>query len=274
MGIARALRRVKRQAKRGGLGALRTGLGEELRSGSIPAPLQGAARRIAALIDPGSARRAARAPGSSASPAVVRTPPETLRHEPPEHANQLGSDRGVPPAPEPQALAEGTAVDPITVGATPVYDATPIEAAPVDATPADLSIPDATPIVVAAEALVSEPDATEPAASEPDATERGPTEADATEPALSAPEASAEATPQLADAPEAEPATSRSPAGAEAKANKPTSGNAKKKGNAEAPDDEAKEKLAAPVGEAKSAARSGPKGKRSKGHGGKTSKKK
>lgn len=258
MGIARALRRVKRQAKRGGLGALRTGLGEELRSGSIPAPLQGAARRIAALIDPGSARRSSRKPGSSATSAVVGVPAESLRHAPREYADQLGRDLGDGPAAEPQAPANGTEVDAVAIGATPVYDATPVEAAPVDATPDDLSIPDAAAVVVASDAGASEPDASEPVASEPNASERLAVEPDATEPALSAPEAASaeEAAPARVDQPQA-----------------------KKKGNGQQPgtaatSSEAKEKLAAPAEEAKSAARSGPKGKRPKGHGGKTSKKK
>jgi hypothetical protein len=163
MGIARALRRVKRQAKQGGLGALRSGLGEELRSGAIPAPLRGAARRIAAIIDPRSGR--ARQPGSTAVPIVERTPPETLRHAPPAQANKVGSDRGDAPS-QPEAPRADDTVDPISVGATPVYDATPTEVAPVDATPANATpanvVADVTLVVSDAELVdVPQPEAVE-----------------------------------------------------------------------------------------------------------------
>jgi hypothetical protein len=221
MGIARALGRVKRQAKRGGLGALRSGLGEELRSGSIPAPLRGAARRIAALIDP--TRPSSHKPGSSATPVVERAHTESLRAAPPEHANKLGSDRGDAPITEPEQPASDVAVDPIAVGATPVYDATPTEVAPIDATPDEVALVDVTPVVVESEQVE-----------------------------LSAVEEAA--------------------APVEPSAPKKKSGNAgakKKAGPAEA-----KEKLAPAGEEAKSAARSGTKAKRSGPQGGKASKKK
>lgn len=241
MGIARALRRVKRQAKRGGLGALRSGLGEELRSGAIPAPLRGAARRIAAIIDP--SRRSSHQPGSTATPVVERAPMETLRHAPPAQANKLGSDRGDAPV-EPEAPVETDVVDPITVGATPVYDATPLEVEPVDATPADVA-----PVVV-------EPVAVEPVIAEPVAIE--PAEAEA----LSE-------TPVRAEGPKAV-APAAAEAASEQSAPKPK---AKKKAGASVPPP-AKEKLAPASGQATPATRSTTKAKRSGGQGGKTSKKK
>lgn len=60
MGITRAIERVKRRAKLGGLNGviaglgheLRAGLGHELRSSAIPRPLRGAAERLAAFLEP------------------------------------------------------------------------------------------------------------------------------------------------------------------------------------------------------------------------------
>jgi hypothetical protein len=243
MGIARALKRVKRQAKRGGLGALRSGLGEELRSGAIPGPLRGAARRIAAIIDPGS-KRSGYQPGSTATPIVERAPVETLRHAPPAQANKVGSDRGDAPV-QPEAPSDADQVDPISVGATPVYDATPVVAAPIDATPSDVATVEVTPVVVSAPDVAVE---SEPAAVEKEA-------------------AGVESAPKAA-APKAKPAVQ--PKG---QPKKPADGAPKAKPSSP-PAAPAKEKLAAAGEDAKSAARSGTKAKRSGGQGGKTSKKK
>ncbi|MET0286645.1 MAG: hypothetical protein ABW352_19345 [Polyangiales bacterium] len=237
MGIARALKRVKRQAKRGGLGALRSGLGEELRSGAIPGPLRGAARRIAAIIDPGS-KRSTYQPGSTATPIVDRAPTETLRHAPPAQANKVGSDRGDAPV-QPEAPSDTDEVDPISVGATPVYDATPAVVAPIDATPSDVASADVTPVVVSAPLVIeSEPVEPKPAAEKP-------------------------------AKPEAKPAA-QPKAQSKAQPKKPANGKAKPS----TPPAAAKEKLAPSEEAAKSVARSGTKAKRSGGSGGKTSKKK
>ncbi|HEX5658227.1 MAG TPA: hypothetical protein VFX59_13580 [Polyangiales bacterium] len=98
------------------------------------------------MIDPTS-KRASRQPGSTATPVVERTPPETLRHAPPEQPNKVGSDRGDAPV-EPEVLVDTDSVDPISVGATPVYNATPLEVQPVDATPADVAVGEVTPLVI------------------------------------------------------------------------------------------------------------------------------
>jgi hypothetical protein len=259
MGIARALRRVKRQAKQGGLNALRSGLGEELRSRSVPGPLRGAARKIAAFIDPSSVARSAHKPGSSATIATSeRTHTENLRPVPPEHANKLGSDLGEPPVSEPVAPAEDTAVDPRVVGATPVFNATPAEVEPVDATPSDIAPIDATPVTLDASALA----------------EAAPVAAAA---GVEAPERS-----DAADVPANEPAapTSSDPTvGAQAASQgsgpKNKGGANKKQGNGNTAASTAeKEKLAPSEEAAKSAARSGPGAPKRPNHGGKTSKKK
>ncbi len=211
MGLARALRRVKKQAKRGGLGALRSGLGEELRSGAIPGPLRSAARRIAAIIDPHTAH-GARKPGSTATPAYEAPRTETLRHAPPAQANKLGSDRGDAPV-EPTTLSDSDAVNPISVGATPVYDATPVEAEPVDATPQDVVrevVQDIAPVIVsnvetsAAPAPVEDVVLEEPAPAKPAAkTKNGASKKKASAPAAATKE-------KLAPAPEAAKSAARS----------------------------------------------------------------
>jgi hypothetical protein len=244
MGITRALQRVKRQAKRGGLGALRTGLGEGLRSASIPRPLRGAAKRIAALLDPATmARHSSHKPGATATPAVERTHTENLRAVPPEHANRVGSDRGDAPSTEPEAPDSSTVVDPIAVGATPVFDATPLEVEPIDASPSDIAAVDATPITL---------------------------EATPVEVASEAVEVAVEPAPEPVPAPA--PAAAKQKA--KAKSKHGANGSAKKPAAPLAA--EPKEKLAPAEEAAKSAARSGPKGaaKRPHGQGGKTSKKK
>jgi hypothetical protein len=255
MGITRALQRVKRQARRGGLGALRTGLGEGLRSASIPRPLRGAAKRIAALLDPASmSRHSSHKPGSTATHAVERAHTENLRAVPPEHANKVGSDRGDAPSTEPEALDSGTAVDPVAVGATPVYDATPLEVEPVDASPTDVAAVDATPITLEATSVAVAAGAVE-AVVEP-----APEPVLAPAPAAAKPKAKAK--PRHVEA--------RPRAGEQRAAH----GSAKKSAAPLAA--EPKEKLAPAEEAAKSAARSGPKGaaKRPHGQGGKTSKKK
>jgi hypothetical protein len=296
MGIARALRRVKRQAQRGGLGALRSGLGEELRSGAIPRPLRKAARRIAALIDPNTERAAKRQPGSTATPAVERPPVETLRHAPPAQANKLGSDRGDAPI-EPEPPLDTTAVDPLRVGATPVYDATPVEVAPLDATPAVVALADVTPIVIDAESALDAEAAVDAeeavdagealdAVSDAEAEVQAGPEADADLAVAAAPQIEAElaAVAELAatadpDQDDDEPAVELEPRAsvpaAKHKAKKkPGNGASKPKPAANASPAQPKEKLAPAEEEAKSAARSGAKAKRSGGQAGKTSKKK
>jgi hypothetical protein len=190
MGIARTIERVKRQAKQGGLGAVRATLGEELRSSAIPAPLRSAAQRLAALLDPArspepapstvyqvsyeQAGRSAPAnenerkrphadPASSAQRLEEVSLTSPVR--PPEHVTTTGNDSGAAPD-EPAPELE---VDPSAVGATPTFDATPVEAAALDATPREAAPIDATPALI--EPLTSptrEPHATaKPDRSEP-----------------------------------------------------------------------------------------------------------
>ncbi|MDB4989050.1 MAG: hypothetical protein JWN04_4228 [Myxococcaceae bacterium] len=140
MGIARAIRRVKRQAKQGGFTAVMTGLGEGLRSRAVPAPLRGAARKIAALIDP------TRSPKSRPASTPRHTKHGTPSHEPLTESEGGGARArggvapiGVDSGAEPLEPADDTPVDAVRVGATPTYNATPVEVAPLDATPVEVT---------------------------------------------------------------------------------------------------------------------------------------
>ena len=157
MGIARAIRRVKRQAKQGGLNAVMTGLGEGLRSRSVPAPLRGAARKIAALIDPTRAPKASHHTAASHAPehgtqaardglGVVAGLPELDPGiaRPPAEVTPTGVDSGA----EPSEPIDGTPVDPLAVGATPTYNATPLQVEPVDASPAEVKAVEVEPLEV------------------------------------------------------------------------------------------------------------------------------
>jgi hypothetical protein len=159
MGIARAIERVKRQAKSGGLQGVIAGLGKELRSEQIPVPLRAAAERIARLLP---AERGGVAPPQpealqakttyvavtkEVQPAPVESVVPTLGETAREGLSATGTDSGVEPGPlEPD---DDTPVDPETVGATPIVNASPIEVAPLDASPVEVAPLDASPIEIA-----------------------------------------------------------------------------------------------------------------------------
>jgi hypothetical protein len=234
MGIARALRRVKRQAKQGGLSSMRSEIGEGLRSRAVPAPLRGAARKLASLIDPTRpAKKAHHAPSHAA--------PRTHAHadapeidpgiaRPPAEVTATGVDSGAEPA-EP---LDGTPVDATTVGATPTYNATPIEVEPVDATPVAVSPAEVTALEITAleiEPLEAEPPEAEPAEAKPTAAKL-----DKPKPASTSSQAASKSKPQPRKSLAKKPPTSVSaPSAPEA----------------------TKEKLAADHGAAKHLARSG-----------------
>ncbi|MDB4974399.1 MAG: hypothetical protein JWN48_2740 [Myxococcaceae bacterium] len=147
MGIARAIRRVKRQAKQGGLNAVIEGLGEGLRSRSVPAPLRGAARKIASLIDPTRSARKGRPGSSPAAHASTRSAAARATSADPYLEPAPGSARtptevtatGVDSGAEPSEPSDDMLVDAQRVGATPTYNATPVEVAPVDASPSEVA---------------------------------------------------------------------------------------------------------------------------------------
>lgn len=175
MQIARTIRRVKRQAREGGLGALRVSLGEELRSSAIPSPLRPAARRLAALLDPGRSRASsqqtpaalAQSSLSSARGGDGGDGEEARRsasvYEPAPSAEPASADSSAVPlvstatdsGAQPVEPAADTQVDARVVGATPTVNATPVEAQAVDASPVEVSVVDATPTAVAAVAEVA-----------------------------------------------------------------------------------------------------------------------
>lgn len=255
MGIARAIRRVKRHAKQGGLNAVMTGLGEGLRSRSVPAPLRGAARKIAALIDP---TRSAKTSHYAAHTAQHDT---TVDHG---DAGELGLERGIASPPsevtptgvdsgaEPSEPLEGTPVDPLAVGATPTFNATPLQVEPIDATPDEVKPIEVAPIEVSLRELPS---------ADLGANEDGPAATDA----------------QLDDGPVVSSAPSLEqspPSGA-----KPKKNAAKKPAQAQTKPETSeptKEKLAADGEAAKSVARSGSRAakRRASPRAGNTSKKK
>ena len=68
MPIARAIERITRRAQEGGLIAVLTSVGEELRGEAIPRPLRQVAQRIATLLD---GKRSALASGTSGAEAAV-----------------------------------------------------------------------------------------------------------------------------------------------------------------------------------------------------------
>lgn len=141
MRISRAIGRVKRQAKQG-----MAGLGEGLQSAVVPRPLRGAARRLAELL--GASKATARArkeplrPHAAATSAAYQP---QVASDTPDEVTFTGTDSGVEPNDEPR---DDTPVDPSAVGATPTYDATPVEVAPLEVTPVDASPVDATPLEV------------------------------------------------------------------------------------------------------------------------------
>ena len=186
MGIARAIERVKRQAKSGGLQGVIAGLGKELRSEQIPVPLRAAAHRIARLL-PAERGRAGggvnnqREPAQSSAlhaktihagvtptavtptvvipkavaPKAVVTAVEAAPLEefvatasagPREGASPTGTDSGAEPGP---IEPDGDVpVDAEAVGATPIVNASPIEVAPIDASPIEVAPIDASPIEI------------------------------------------------------------------------------------------------------------------------------
>jgi hypothetical protein len=252
MGIARAIRislarprarldRMKRQAEQGGLSAVRSELGEGLRSRAVPAPLRGAARKLASLIDPSRpAKKAHHTP--HAAPRTHAGSPEIDPGvaRPPAEVTTTGVDSGAEP-PEP---LDGTPVDASTVGATPTYDATPIEVEPVDATPVAVSALEVTPLEVTpleVQALEAEP-------LEAEALEAAPVAAEPTKPkpAAATAHAASERKPQPAQPrkPEKRPAASATAPSARAAT---------------------KEKLAADHGAAKHLARSGSRAAKKRG---------
>ena len=257
MGIARAIRislarprarfdRMKRQAEQGGLSAMRSELGEGLRSRAVPAPLRGAARKLASLIDPTRPAKKAHHTPHSPPRTHARSPeldPGVAR--PPAEVTATGVDSGAEP-PEP---LDGTPVDASVVGATPTYNATPIEVEPVDATPVVVSAVEVTPLEVTpldVQALAAEPVAAEPAAAEPVAAE--PVAAESRKPKRAA--ASAHATSER----KPQPSQPRKP-----EKKPPASTTAP---SARAP---TKEKLAADHGAAKHLARSGSRAAKKRG---------
>lgn len=179
MGIARAIERVKRQARQGGLSAVMAGLGEELRSTQIPGPLRSTAQRIATLLEGGRSGAGARPKQAPTQGDAVPTPgngqPVTVPSagaasntnavpQPSEVADAAarrvdtvplsggaadamttGTDSGAVPTSEP---APSTPVDPVEVGATPEVVAGPLEVEPVDASPVDVAPTDASPIEI------------------------------------------------------------------------------------------------------------------------------
>ena len=173
MGIARAIRRVKRQAKQGGLNAVMTGLGEGLRSRSVPAPLRGAARKIAALIDPTRASEASHhgAPSHAAQHGAKHATeaardglgvvgglpePDPGIARPPARVTPTGVDSGA----EPSEPLDGTPVDPLVVGATPTFNATPLQVEPIDASPAEVKAIEVQPLEISLRELPIAEDAT------------------------------------------------------------------------------------------------------------------
>lgn len=169
MGIARAIERVKRQAKQGGLSAVMAGLGEELRNRQLPRPLRGTAERIATLLEggaratpsnehsgePSNGRGDVGIVGAASNTNAIPQPIEVARAtamgvgsppRAPGSASSTGSDSGAEPGPvEP---ASSTPVDPLAVGATPEVIASPVQVEPVDASPVEVEVVDATPIEV------------------------------------------------------------------------------------------------------------------------------
>lgn len=154
MRISRAIGRVKRQAKQG-----MAGLGEGLTSSVVPRPLRGAARRLAELLgankptsrarkDPPRVHAAPTASAPAYQPQVVIKTPT--------HVTFTGTDSGVEPNDEPR---DDTPVDPRVVGATPTYNATPIEVAPLEVTPVDATPIDATPVEIQTAAIIVEAEA-------------------------------------------------------------------------------------------------------------------
>jgi hypothetical protein len=149
MRISRAIGRVKRQAKQG-----MAGLGEGLQSSVVPRPFRGAARRIAELLGANKPTARARKDQPRSHPAPSHEPyqPQVVSITP-DHVTFTGTDSGVEPNDEPR---DDTPVDPRAVGATPTYNATPLEVAPVEVTPIDATPVDATPLEIAPAALDGE----------------------------------------------------------------------------------------------------------------------
>lgn len=154
MRISRAIGRVKRQAKQG-----MVGLGEGLTSSVVPRPLRGAARRLAELLGANKPTSRARKdpPRVHAAPAASAPAyqPQVVTKTP-DHVTFTGTDSGVEPNDEPRV---DTPVDPRVVGATPTYNATPVEVAPLEVTPIDATPIDATPVEIETAAIIVEAEA-------------------------------------------------------------------------------------------------------------------
>lgn len=282
MRISRAIGRVKRQAKQG-----MAGLGEGLQSSVVPRPLRGAARRLAELLGANKPTSRARKdpPRPHAAPAASAPAyqPQVVTKTP-THVTFTGTDSGVEPNDEPR---DDTPVDPRVVGATPTYNATPIEVAPVEVTPIDATPVDATPIEIAPAVIVG------PADDELASSDVGDTEADVsdakatgTEAARAQRTASVEAHAEplatqvdttRAEPGDAKPAATKKPSVPPKAKAQPRAGNGNgKKRAAGAVDDATSKEKVAPSGEAaKTLARSGSGGaKKRSGSRADTSKKK
>jgi hypothetical protein len=218
---------------------------------------------------------------AAASAAVYQ--PQVVTNTP-DHVTFTGTDSGVEPNDGPR---DDTPVDPRVVGATPTYNATPIEVAPVEVTPIDATPVEVTPIEIATTAVVAETysevsdaelsDADVSDADHSSLARRGRTRGFDAEVSRVASAQAAVSEPEASEAPAAKPAAAKKPSVPPKASSRGGHGdsNGKKRAAAAVPDATTKEKVA-PSGEAaKTLARSGSGGsKKRSGARADTSKKK